>query len=110
MNLTTITTWIKNNLLIAIIIGIAAIGLLFPKVLKGVFGTERRRRRRGTRIAGHSNVRRRVYHLRNTVSRVRTIGRLRRPGTRRHKGAKKPWQIKGSLAARRHMALIRKRR
>ena len=109
MNLSTLTTWIKNNLLISIGIGFVALLLLFPKIFKGIFGTKRRVRRRGTRIVGRANVRR-SPRRRNTVSRLRTIGRLRRPGTSRKKGAKKPWQIKGSLAAKRHMALIRKRR
>jgi hypothetical protein len=96
--------------MISIGIGVVAILLFFPKILKGLFGSAPRRRRRpGTRVVGVSNYSRRPRQ-RNTVSRVKTIGRLRRPGIRRRKGAKKPWQIKGSLAARRHMALIRKRR
>jgi hypothetical protein len=107
MNFTSIMTWIKSNLLISIGVALVAVVLLFPKLFKGLFGSAPRKRRRGTRIAGRPSIRRRT---RSTVSRIRTIGRIRRPGLRRRKGAKKPWQIKGSLAARRHMALIRKRK
>jgi hypothetical protein len=91
----TITNWIKNNMLISVGIGIVAIFVFFPKLLKGLFGTSRKR------VLHHRVVR--------SVIRRRSL-----PGSvgihRRMKGAKKPWQIKGSLAARRHMAQIRKRR
>jgi hypothetical protein len=107
MNLTSIMTWIKSNLLISIGVALVAVVLLFPKLFKGLLGSLPRKRRRGTRIYGRPSIRR---PTRSTVSRIRTIGRIRRPGLRRRKGAKKPWQIKGSLAARRHMALIRKRK
>ncbi len=93
-------------------IGLVVILLLFPKLVKGVFGTTRRRKRRSTHSA---NVHRAIIHhskpAQKRTSRRYVIGRLRRPGTRKHRsGEKKPWQIKGSLAARRHMALIRKRK
>jgi hypothetical protein len=115
MDLTKITAWIKANLLITVLIGVAAIALIFPKVLKGLFGSARRRvhhRGTSTRPAYRTYVRKRKPLPRSVgMSRIRTIGRLRRPKTGRYrKGTKKPWQIKGSLAARRHMALIRKRR
>jgi hypothetical protein len=108
MNLTTITTWIKNNLMISILVGVAAIALLFPKVLKGLFGPERRKvhhRASATRMAYTTYARRR-----RALPRSVGMHKVRRHITRRSKGSKKPWQIKGSLAARRHMALIRKRK
>lgn len=103
MNLTGIWTWIKSNMLLALGIAVGVLLLFFPKVLKGIFGTTRRVRHR-------RNVRRAIGV---TVTGRHRMPR-RRPVTRRRitrrKGAKKPWQIKGSLAARRHMAQIRRRR
>jgi hypothetical protein len=85
-----IMAWIKNNPMIAIGAALVAVLLFFPKLLK--FGATRRRRRR-------------------TIP--RSVG-VRRRTVRRHynKAGKrlKAWQIKGSLAAKRHMAQIRKRR
>ena len=112
MNLSTITAWIKNNLLMALVIGLVAAFMFFPKMFKGLFGTTRRRRRR-LATTGRSYGRprsRRPGVSRKRVSRVRTISRLRRPATRRRKGAKKPWQIKGSRAAKLRMARIRRMR
>jgi len=81
----------KSNPLILIAISAAAIFLFFPKILRG--GVTRHRRR----------IRRPVYPSRS-----------HRRITRRHYSksgkALKPWQIKGSLAAKRHMARIRARR
>jgi hypothetical protein len=91
----TITTWIKNNMLISVGIGIVAIIVFLPKLLKGIFGTTNKRIR-------HHRIVRSVTRRRSLPSSVGIH--------RRMKGAKKPWQIKGSLAARRHMAQIRKRR
>jgi hypothetical protein len=84
--------WLKENKMIAIGAAAIAVLLFFPKLLK--FGTTRRRRRRTL---------------------PRSVGiRRRRPTIRRryNKAGKrlKAWQIKGSLAAKRHMAQIRKRR
>lgn len=88
-----IIAWIKGNIWLAIG-GAAVITLLFfPKLFKG--RTTRRRRRLATTGRSYGT-------------------RRRRSATRKQytKGgkAKKPWQIKGSLAARRHMAQIRRRR
>jgi hypothetical protein len=107
MNLTTITTWIKNNLIISIVVGLVAILLFFPKLLKGLLGSAPRRRRRPLRSAHSENIRRAIRAPRR---RRRSLSPRRSTVRRKMKGAKKPWQIKGSLAARRHMALIRKRR
>jgi hypothetical protein len=89
-----IITWVKNNLWLAIG-GAAIITLLFfPKLFSA---TTRRRRR-----------------IRPVTTRARSGRRLPRSvGRRKYTSggkAKKPWQIKGSLAARRHMAQIRRRR
>ena len=80
-------TWVMNNKVIA---GIGAAVLLFFLYKKFARKSYRRRRR---------SLPRSVYMRRRT----------RRSYTRGGK-AKRPWQIKGSLAARRHMARIRKRR
>ena len=105
MNTTNLITWIKNNVLISVIVGLIAVFLFFPKLLKGITGSAPRRKRRAIRSVHSSNVRRAIG------ARRRTIRLPRRASVKRKmKGAKKPWQIKGSLAARRHMALIRKRR
>ena len=93
MNLTSIMTWIKSNLLISIGIGIVALLLFFPKVVKKLFGGTTRRRRR---------------HVHHAITGRRRASRPTR--SRRMAGAKKPWQIKGSLAAKRRMAQIRKKR
>lgn len=85
-------TWIKSNMLISIIGAAVVTMLFFPKLLK--LGTTRRRRRR-LATAGRS------YGVR--------YRKPRKPYTKGGK-AKKPWQIKGSLAARRHMAQIRRRK
>jgi hypothetical protein len=110
MNLTSVTTWIKNNLMISIIVGLVAIFLFFPRMFKGIIGSSPRRRRRRIIRSSHS---RRVHHAITGTHRrrVRRSSPVRHRTVRRKmKGSKKPWQVKGSLAARRHMALIRKRR
>jgi len=85
-------TWIKNNVLLFFGILIASIILFFPKLFK-----EKRRRRR-----------RKLPRSVGMRKRRRTSG----PRKQYTKGgkAKKPWQIKGSEAARRHMRKIRKMR
>lgn len=81
-----ITAWIKANKLLAVAIGGAALLMFFPKIMRFGRNTYRRRRRIIPRAVGMR--RRKVYTK----------------GGR----AKRPWQIKGSLAARRHMAQIRR--
>jgi hypothetical protein len=99
-------TWIKSNILITIVIGLVAVFLFFPKIFRGILGTTHRVRHRRKAVA----YRRPIRHRSNVRLAITGSRRRSRPRTRRMKGAKKPWQIKGSLAARRHMALIRKRR
>lgn len=89
--------WIKKNIWLSAGIGIAAIVLLFPKLFKA---TRRRRRR-----ANYAPVR---------GARRAAIRRATRRAPKRQysKAGKrlKAWQIKGSLAAKRHMAAIRRKR
>jgi hypothetical protein len=96
--LTEIETWIKNNVAIAVAIAVAVLtGIYF--LFKGkkrvvhhkqkIYAPPRRRNRTLPRSVGIG---------------FESIQRIRR------RSAKRPWQIKGSLAARRHMAQIRKRR
>lgn len=97
-----IFTWVKANLLLSIGILIAVIVLFFPKLLRGLTSRKRIRHRPG------------YYAARSGRSFPRSVGLTRRGVPRKQytKGgkAKKAWQIKGSLAARRHMAQIRKMR
>jgi hypothetical protein len=93
--------WIKANLIISVLIGIVVLFMISGTKLKRMFGTRRR-------TVHHRTVR--------TLSAPRRR-RSRKPiprsvGMRKSRGSakKKPWQIKGSLAARRHMAQIRARR
>lgn len=83
-----VTGFVKSNPIAA---GAAALGLIFilPKLLRGA-----RRRRIRRKYAPATIVRRK------RVKRAYTTGGKQ----------KKPWQIKGSAAARRYMARIRKMR
>lgn len=84
-----IVNWIKANKLIAAVIALIAAFLFMPRL----FGAVRRRR------------------VRRKYAPVRVIKVKNRPRRKIYtKGgkAKKPWQIKGSLAARRRMAQIRR--
>jgi len=94
--------WIKANILLAIGIGILIIVIFFPKVLRHIIGPKRRVVHRVVRETRH----------RRNVRKAITGSYRRRPSTRtrRMKGAKKPWQVKGSRAARLHMAKIRRLR
>jgi hypothetical protein len=102
-----IWAWIKANILLSIGIGIAVILVFFPKMLRGLTGSRRRVHHRiGTRrVSARTFYRRPRRALPRSVSMYRT-----RRTTRRTKGPKKPWQIKGSKAARLHMARIRRMR
>ena len=95
---TSIWTWIKANLIISIVIVLTLVFVLFPKEIKKLFG-HRPRRRRKAAVISYSRRRRTL---------PRSVG-VRKQYTRGGK-AKKPWQIKGSEAARRHMAKIRRLR
>lgn len=97
--LTSVWTWIKANLVLSIVIGLGVLLIFFPKVLKGLFGHTRR-------VRHHRRV---IPYIRHRRHLPRSVGV---PGShRRHTpGTKRPWQIKGSLAARRHMAQIRRLR
>lgn len=82
-------TWIMGNKIVAAIGGVVILLLLYKKFARKTY----RRRRRIPRSVGYP-----VRH--------------KRPGStaRRRSGAKKAWQIKGSLAAKRRMALLRRKR
>jgi hypothetical protein len=83
----SVINWIKANMLLAIGIGVGVLLFLFRKK---IFHT-----------------RRLVHHRRLP----RSVGTRRRRKVYTKGGkAKKPWQIKGSEAARRHMAHIRRMR
>lgn len=96
--------WVKANILLSVIILICVILIFFPKLVKGLIGKKRIRHRPG-------------YYASRTVTGTvrrrlpRSVGMLkaRKQYTKGGK-AKKAWQIKGSLAAKRHMAQIRKMR
>ncbi len=79
-------TWIMDNKAVAALAGFVLLFFIYKKFVKR---PRRRRRRPIPRSVGYPR-RRRTYS--------------------RGGAAKKPWQIKGSLAARRHMAQIRRKR
>lgn len=97
-----VMNWVKSNPLMAAGAGLLAIILFFPKIFRAA---RRRRSRRSYRP---------VVKYTRRRSLPRSVGLTRRGVPRKQytKGgkAKKAWQIKGSLAARRHMAQIRKLR
>jgi len=93
-----IMAWIKSNVWLSAGIGLLAILLFFPKLL---IGTTRRRRR----YVRPTATRRRRRINKPSAPRRRTKRNYAKGGAK-----KKPWQIKGSLAARRYMAKIRRKR
>ena len=113
-------TWVKSNVLLAIIGLIAVVVILFPKLLKGLFRTRPHADQWYTRAARERRKERKRPATRTrTVTRVRTrsgkplprsagrTNRIIKSGVNR---GKKAWQIKGSPEARRHMANIRRKR
>jgi len=99
---TTAWNWIKSNMLISIGIALVVIVMLFPKILKGLFGSSRRRVRH-RRIVSRPVRRRRS--LPRSVGMHKAKASYNKNGTR-----KKAWQIPGSRAAKLHMAAIRRKR
>lgn len=95
-----VKTWVMGNLGLAIAAIAGIIILFFPKLLG--FGRRTRRRRRYVPV--------RVAHRRRSVIRRRIPRRTTRRSYTKGGKAKRPWQVKGSLAARRHMAQIRRKR
>jgi len=81
-------TWVMNNKVIAAVAGLVVLVMIYKK-----FGKKTYRRRRSLPRSVNYPVRRK-----------------RAGSTSRRSGAKKPWQIKGSPAARRRMALLRRKR
>ena len=88
--------WIKANVLIFVIILAVALFLLFPRQLKKLIRGAPRRRRHTVAAA---IPRRKLPRSVGTQKQYSKSGKV-----------KKPWQIKGSEAARRHMAKIRRMR
>jgi hypothetical protein len=97
----SVWNWIKSNMLITIGIAIVLVLVLFSKSLKKLFGNKPRRRRR--MLPRSVNVPRR--HVATHRMRSKKRKEYNKDGTQ-----KKAWQIKGSEAARRHMAKIRSMR
>jgi hypothetical protein len=93
-----IKAYITANPLLAVFVALAAVLLFFPKLLRGA--TRRRRRRAALRPV----VRRR------RIIRVSAAPRPRRRSYTQGGKAKKAWQVKGSRAAKLHMARIRRMR
>jgi hypothetical protein len=99
-----VLTWVKANIWLAVGLLLVIVVMFFPKLLSGLLGRRRIRHRPG-------------YYASRTITRTRrrslprSVGlhKARKQYTKGGK-AKKAWQIKGSLAAKRHMAQIRKMR
>jgi hypothetical protein len=91
-----IKLWLMENKILAIavgsLLGLLALRKLMPKPRRRVKRYKPVSQKSGNRVA----TRRRI----SRAKRVYSVGGKK----------KKPWQIKGSLAARRHMAQIRKKR
>jgi len=88
-------TWVKANTMKALLIGAVILIVFFGSKLKRIlFAPRRIRHRRAAAI------------VRRRRSLPRSVGTHKMRSTPK----KKPWQVKGSLAARRHMAQIRARR
>jgi hypothetical protein len=116
-----IVTWIKGNILLAIIALIAAMFIFFPRSFRKIFGgTTRRRRRKYSKPA--ATVRRR--RVRRTAGKPlpRSVGTSRARGYPAAGGGtipfkynkdgtvKKAWQVGGTLAAKNRMRRLRKAR
>lgn len=99
--ITNTIAWVKAHLVIAIVILIAIVVIFFPKLLRKLTGTRRR--------IHHRTYKALPARRRRSIPRSVGMHKTRRQYTKGGK-AKKAWQIKGSLAARRHMAQIRKMR
>lgn len=88
--------WVKANIMLSIVALLAVVLLFFPRLFRKVFSAPRRRRR---------------YNTRSGKPLPRSVGRRRIKRAYNKNGKqKKPWQIKGSEAARRHMARLRRMR
>jgi hypothetical protein len=96
----SVWTWIKANLLLSAGIALVLVYILFHKSINKMIAPHRVRHRPGYHRSISAPVHRGVHNR----SLPRSVG-LNKNGTR-----KKPWQIAGSAAAKRHMAEIRKRR
>jgi len=96
--------WIKANIWLAIGILAVVTFVLFPRQLKKMLGlTPHRVKHRKTTTT--------VTRRRRSLPRSVGMRKRNKPTQYNKSGkAKKPWQIKGSLAAKRHMAQIRRMR
>lgn len=106
-----IIAWIKGNLLLAVGIALGAVILFFPKLLKSLFSSPRRRRR-GPRkyYVKRRRVSMRKYYNAPRRRLPRSVSTSKKRLYSKGGKKKKPWQIKGSIAARRHMAQLRRMR
>jgi len=98
-----VKTWVSGNPIMAVVAAFAGVLLFFPRMFRSA---RRRRTRRAYRPAAPVRRRRRLFRsaapVRRSAPRRKVYGKNGR--------AKKPWQIKGSRAARLHMAKIRRMR
>jgi hypothetical protein len=98
-----IKDWIANNKAVAIVIGVVVAFLAWKKLGKKTY-------RRKKRYMKPTITRRRVSRsarVNKPAARRVSVNRIIKSGKNR---GKKAWQIKGSPEARRHMALIRRKR
>lgn len=106
--------WIKANMIIALLIFLAVIFVFFGRqVKKMLFGTRRVKHRAGYVSRYRRAAPRRTTSRRRTLPRSVGMHKVRhnKPAVYNKNGSrKKPWQIAGSPAARKHMAEIRTKR
>lgn len=107
-----IITWIKSNVLLAVLIGAAAGFVLFPKQIKRVLAPARRKRRRritrnpAQKKSSHRTIPRSVGTKGYAAAGGGYIPfKYNKDGT-----IKKAWQVAGTLAAKQRMARLRKNR
>lgn len=115
-----IITWIKANIMLAVIALVAVVFLFGKQLKKLLFGTTRRRRRRRPLYKTASVTRRRTRRTAPRKALPRSVGTRRGNGYPAAGGGtipykynkdgtiKKAWQVGGTLAAKQRMSRLRR--
>jgi hypothetical protein len=120
-----IINWIKNNVMLFIIIAVAAVFLFFPRMFRGILGTSHKRRHHKNYILKrHYSApgKRRVRTNRKPIPRSVGLHKISGRGYPKAGGGYIPFKhnkdgsikkaqfVAGTLAAKRRMASLRKQR
>ena len=110
-----IIAFLRQNLVMSILVALVALSLFFPKQLRRMFGgSVRRRRRKPVRRAAVSRTRKTVRR-----SPIRSVGGKGYPAAgggyipfayNKDGSVKKAWQVAGTVAAKSRMSKLRRRR